>query len=75
MMYQAWRRPGICWWGGVLVVVGWRMGRGGWFGGRWEVMIWGGEMYVAEDKEEDVEDRVGGAETALYPDYGGDDGG
>ena len=26
--------------------------------------------YVAEDEEEDVEDRVGGAYTALYPDCG-----
>lgn len=25
--------------------------------------------YVAEDEEKDVNDRVGGADAALYPDY------
>jgi hypothetical protein len=54
MMYHAWRRPGICK-AHVSEVVG-------------EAQR--GRPYVAEDAEEDVDDRIGGADAAFDPDWG-----
>jgi len=53
MMYHAWIRPGSCWR---------RRLEGGVLDGE------GKETYVAKDAEEDVDDGVGRANTALYPD-------
>ena len=61
MMYQAWRRPGICFGARGLVDMAGAEGRER----EKEVK----RTYVAKDEEEDVEERVSGTDAAFYPDW------
>jgi hypothetical protein len=63
MMYHAWRRPGTCF---VRVnKVRFSNGRVRQEAG---LLVCGGDTHVAEDAEEDVDEGISGADTALDPD-------